>query len=273
MVLGNPPWEKVTLQQKEWFAARRPEITAAPNAAARKRMIKQLLAEDPALHGAFVNDLRKADGEGHLIRDSGLYPLCGRGDVNTYSVFAEMNRAMLSDRGRVGCIVPSGIASDATTKLFFQDLIETQSLIRLYDFENRRNIFPGVGHGRSKFSLLTLASPTNAFGYTAKFLFFAYGTEDLREEARHFTLSSEDVALLNPNTRTCPIFRSKRDAEINKSVYRRVPVLVNENKPDSNPWKISFLGMFHMANDSNLFHTAQTLEIDGCILEGNHLLS
>ena len=45
---------------------------------------------------------------------------------------------------------------------------------------------------------------------------------------------ADDFALLNPNTRTCPIFRSRRDAELTKAIYRRVPVLVREGDPDGN---------------------------------------
>ena len=33
-LLGNPPWERVKLQEQEFFAARDPEIAKAPNAAA-----------------------------------------------------------------------------------------------------------------------------------------------------------------------------------------------------------------------------------------------
>ena len=32
VVLGNPPWERIKLQEKEWFSERRPEIANAPNA-------------------------------------------------------------------------------------------------------------------------------------------------------------------------------------------------------------------------------------------------
>ncbi len=116
VVLGNPPWERIKLQEQEWFAARRPEISTAPNAAARKRMIEALVEEDPALHAAFLEDSRRAEGESHLIRSSGRFPLCGRSDINTYSIFAETNRSVISPTGRVGCIVPSGIATDNTTK-------------------------------------------------------------------------------------------------------------------------------------------------------------
>ncbi len=85
-------------------------------------------------------------------------------------------------------------------------------------------------------------------------------------------MSAEDIELINPNTRTCPIFRSRQDAEITKHIYRRVPVLVREataDSPGENPWGVSFHAMFHMANDSGLFHTREKLEAEGWRLMGN----
>ncbi|NED59539.1 SAM-dependent DNA methyltransferase, partial [Streptomyces sp. SID10244] len=48
VVIGNPPWERVKLQEQEFFAARDPQIATAPNAAARKRLIKVLDEANPA---------------------------------------------------------------------------------------------------------------------------------------------------------------------------------------------------------------------------------
>jgi hypothetical protein len=269
LVLGNPPWERIKLQEKEWFASRRPDITAAANATARRRMIEALEQEDPSLLAAFRDDLRAADGESHLLRNSGRFPLCGKGDINTYAVFAETNRSLLSTAGRVGCIVPSGIATDNTTKEFFASLIESNTLVSLYDFENAVGLFEGVGHGRFKFCLLTVAATASSTDQTPDFFFFAHHSADLDNPDRHFTLTAEDIALINPNTRTCPIFRSKRDAEITKAVYRRVPVLIKEGPLEKNPWGIRFQRMFDMSNDSHLFRTKEQLESQGFELVGN----
>lgn len=269
VVLGNPPWERIKLQEREWFASRRRDIADAPNAAARRQMIKALEHEHPSLLAAFRNDLRAADGESHLLRNSGRFPLCGKGDINTYAVFAETNRILLSRNGRVGCIVPSGIATDNTTKEFFAELIESNTLVSLYDFENAVGLFEGVGHGRFKFCLLTLAGSARSADNTPDFFFFAHHATDLDDQDRHFTLSAEDIALINPNTRTCPIFRSKRDAEITKAIYRRVPVLIREGTPEENPWGIRFQRMFDMSNDSHLFRTREQLESHGFELAGN----
>ena len=268
VVLGNPPWERIKLQEQEWFAERRPEIAKAPNAAARRKMIAGLAESDPALYQAFLDDRRKAEGESHLVRSSGRYPLCGRGDVNTYTIFAELNRQVIRPEGRVGCIVPSGIASDDTTKFFFQYLVTSQALVSLYSFENEEFLFPGVHHS-TKFCLLSLTGPDRPEP-VADFVFFARRVEHLDEADRHFSLSADDIALMNPNTGTCPIFRSKRDAEINKAIYRRVPVLIREGTPEVNPWGISFRqGLFNMANDSGLFRTREELEADGWALDAN----
>lgn len=269
VVLGNPPWERIKLQEREWFAARHPEIANAPNKAVRERLIRALRETDPALHAAFRDALRRAEGESVLVRNTGRYPLCGVGDINTYAVFAECGRSLLHQRGRMGIIVPSGIATDNTTRNFFAALVDSNTLVSLYDFENAVGLFEGVGHGRFKFCLITISGSSLGAGQSADFLFFAHTTEDLNEEDRHFTLTPEEIALINPNTRTCPIFRTKRDAEITKGIYRRVPVLVNETTGE-NPWGIRFSTMFHMSNDSHLFRTREQLEAEGFVLRGNH---
>jgi len=267
VVLGNPPWERIKIQEKEWFAERRPEVAGAPNAAARRRMITALAEDDPALYRAFLDDQRRAEGESHIVRDTGRFPLCGRGDVNTYTIFAELNRQLIGPAGQVGCIVPSGIASDDTTKFFFQEIVKTRSLASLYSFENEEFLFPGVHHS-TKFCLLTLTGSERP-SPESDFVFFARRTEHIQEENRHFTLSATDMALMNPNTGTCPIFRSKHDAEINKAIYRRVPVLIQEGPPEVKAWGVTFLRMLDMANDSGLFKTQEQLEADGWSLAGS----
>ena len=88
-VIGNPPWERVKLQEQEFFAAKNPTIANAANAAARKKLIGALSDTDPTLYQEFQSQLRMASGWSFILRDSGRYPLTGRGDINTYAVFTE----------------------------------------------------------------------------------------------------------------------------------------------------------------------------------------
>jgi hypothetical protein len=266
VVLGNPPWERIKLQEQEFFAARSEAIATAPNAAARKKLIAALPLIDPGLWDAWCAASRGAQVQSHLVRHSGRYPLCGKGDVNTYALFAEVNRAVLGPRGCAGFIVPTGIATDDTTKDYFGALVQHQQLASFYSFENEEFVFPAVHHAY-KFALLTVDGSGRA--ERADLQFFARQVSALADPERHFSLAPVDFAELNPNTHTCQTFRSRRDAEINKVIYRRVPVFFREGPPEDNPWGIIFISMFHMANDSSLFHTRKQLEAEGGILAGN----
>ncbi|CAJ0730456.1 MAG: N-6 DNA methylase [Ralstonia sp.] len=272
VLLGNPPWERIKLQEEEYFATRSPLVAEAPHKAERGRRIG-LLAEGMLLHtlypeaeaaqglvppnraeqqlyAEFLAARRGAEAVSLFAHDAGRYPLTGVGDVNTYALFAETFSQLMGQAGRAGFIVPTGIATDDSTKAYFSSLTQTGRLASLYDFENRDAIFPAV-HRSYKFCLLTLGR-TNA----AEFVCFAAQVSQLADSRRLFRLTSEEFRLINPNTLTCPVFRSERDAELTKKIYRAAPVLIEEEPTERNPWGIRFMRMLDMANDSDLFHDA-----------------
>jgi hypothetical protein len=263
-VLGNPVWERVKLQEQEFFAERAPVVANAPNATARKKLIAGLMLANPPLWGEWCDALREAQGTSHFLRKSGRYPLCGVGDINTYAVFAEHNRCALRSSGRAAFIVPSGIVTDDTTKAFFENLVSLKDLAAVYHFENEEKLFAGVEH-LVRFVVLGIGRED-----AADLFFFARQATHLADVSRHFTLTSVDFAALNPNTRTCPTFRSVADAELNKLIYRRIGVLWDERLEDGNRWQLTFLRMFDMANDSGLFRTRGEMEEGGQTLSGNH---
>ena len=267
LVVGNPPWGRIKLQEKKWFAHRNPEIAAAPNKAARAGMIEQLKGQDPRAYQEFQVAKHQAERTSALIRRSGRYPLSAKGDINTYQIFADLMR---TEGRQAGMIVPSGIASDNQTKYFFNDLVQSRSLVSLYDFENRKGIFPSV-HRSYKYCLLTLADAQRTHD-KARFVFFAHDVADIDDPEKNYSLTPDDLMLFNPNTRTAPTFRNRRDAEITTGIYRRVPVLIREGVPDGNPWGVSFQRMFDMSNDSGLFRTRRQLEDDGWTLQGNRFI-
>ncbi|MCX8207814.1 MAG: hypothetical protein N3G75_08305, partial [Methanothrix sp.] len=267
VVLGTPPWERVKLQDKEFFAYRDPEVAAARTAAERKRMISRLRDTKPDLYNEYIRALRDSELVSKFLHGSGRFPLTGVGDVNTYAVFAELSLSLINNRGRAGLVVPSGIATDFTYSDFFSHLVDKQKLVSLYDFENRVKLFREVD-SRMKFSLLTM---TGSVCPSADFAFFLHNVRDLLDEERHIQLTRDDMKLLNPNTGTCPIFRNRRDAELTRKLYRASIVLVNE-RTGENPWGVRFLRMFDMANDSHLFRTAEELESDGFRMVGNRFV-
>jgi hypothetical protein len=197
--------------------------------------------------------------------------MCGKGDVNTYAVFAEKNWTLLGRRGRAGFIVPSGIATDDTTKEFFVAVSEAGRLQSLYDFRNHDGLFYDIGHRRFKFCLITVLGQSVAVDRAA-LVFFAESASDTRNPERTFGLSASEFATLNPNTHTCPTFRSRRDADINLAIYAANGILWRDaNGNRGNPWGLKFLRMLDMANDSADFRTRHQLELNAH-LEGNHFV-
>lgn len=264
-VLGNPPWERIKLQEKEFFEAMSPEVANAPNASKRKKMIEELEFTNPQVFNLFEKAKYNSEKLSLFIRLSKKFPLTAIGDINTYPIFAEHFKNLISKKGYSGIIVPTGIATDDSNKLFFADLVETKSLISLFDFENSKAIFENV-HRSFKFCLLTMKG--NEATQLMQFSFFNTELEQLNKPDNSFSLTKEDLLAINPNTKTCPIFRTNRDAEIVKTIYKKFPILINENTND-NPYDVSFLRMFDMSNDSNLFKTKEDLIKEGYILSGN----
>jgi hypothetical protein len=258
-VLGNPPWERLKLQEKEFFAVRYPEIAEAKNKAARDRLIKELIDgdnQDKDLYRDFIKARHAAEAASvfaHVKKDAGgRYPLTGRGDVNMYALFAETILRLGNKSSRAGFIVPSGIATDDSTKDYFAHITTEKKLAAFYDFENREGVFADV-HRSFKFCLLSLGFDISS----ADLACFITNVRQLEEDERHFTLTPDEFTLINPNTKTCPIFRSKKDAEITKKVYSHVPILINEAEGEKgNPWNIRFMRMFDMSNDSGLFRNS-----------------
>lgn len=289
VMLGNPPWERIKLQEEEFFATRSPLVAMAKNKAERSQRIEWLrdgvllhhldpeleAAErlrppnraEMTLYASFIAARRGAEAASLYAHDSRRYPLTGVGDVNTYALFAETLLQATGPTGRAGFIVPTGIATDDSTKAYFGHIASQGRLASLFDFENSDAVFPAV-HRSYKFSLLTLGSAPQA-----EFVCFATQVEHLQDARRRFTLAPDEFSLINPNTRTCPVFRSERDAKLTKKLYRAAPVLIREAVADDegtvlesevNPWGIRFQAMFHMSGDSGLF-------TDTVALAGQHL--
>lgn len=265
-VLGNPPWDRVKLAEKEFFASRAPMIAEAKNKSARDKMILALKDSGQAfereLYESFITALHSAESTSVFVHANEKtyadcrYALTGCGDVNMYALFAELIYTMIDTFGTAGFIVPSGIATDDGTKAYFGKIATSGLLKSLYDFENREGLFPTVD-SRFKFSLITLA-PKDGM---SDFAFFLHNLNELEDSRRHFTMTPEDFDLINPNTHTCPVFRSEEDAKLAKKIYKKAGVFVNENDEENgNLWKIKFSTMFHMSNDSGLFVGAELLK-------------
>lgn len=268
VVLGNPPWEVMQLSEEEYFAQRLPEIAELAGAS-RKRAIAALKTENPIAFKAYQAEKRRSEGANEFARGSGRFALTARGKVNTFALFSELFADVASKRGRSGVIVPTGIATDATTAPFFAALVANNRLAQLIDFENRERLFAAID-SRMKFSLLTIGHEVQQ----ASFAFFLTEATQLGNSERCFTLSADDIARINPNTKTAPIFRARADAELAGAIHARIPVLVHDTSPGGNPWGVTaFTRIWNMAEDAEWFRTASQLRDAGFVRRGNEWIA
>ncbi len=259
VMLGNPPWEQLQLSEEEFFAQRAPSVAALAGDK-RKKAIADLEQSVPWLWKQFQVAKRQNDAANLYFRTGGRFPLAAYGKLNTYALFAEAFLQAIAPNGRAGFIVPTGIATDDSTKAYFERLAVDGYLRSMLCLENEEFVFPSVHHA-FRFALLTLGGEPSVA--PASLVFFARQPEQIHDPRRRFQLSPEEFTLINPNTRTCPVFRSEGDARLTKKLYRAAPVLIAETVNDesgravqaeANSWGLSFSqGLFNMTSDSGLF--------------------
>ena len=242
-ILGNPPWERYKLQEKEWFAHRHPDIANARNSATRRRLVERLAVEDKDLHDEYISERRQAEAASTFVRSSGRFPLCGRGDVNTYAIFAELNRSLIGKMGSVGCIVPTGIATDDTTRFFFQEIMDSRELASVYSFWEIRRFFPATD-SRIPFCLLTLIG-TGRDMQASEFAFDLHSLHELSLPGRTYQLTSEDIRLFNPISRTCPVFQTERDFSLSKHLHAAAVQV------EASEWKGFYMRLIDMGDHSD----------------------
>lgn len=253
VLLGNPPWERVELQEEEFFALRAPDIANAKNAAARRKLILALPASDPALAAEYARAVRAAEAGSRFLRVSGRFPLGGVGKINTYAVFADLSRQLIGPSGMAGLILPNGLVAGFTYREFLRHLLRTQTLASFFGFENEDRIFPAV-HNETKFGILTM---TGGKRTTEQPWLTAHVRQpsEVHDPARRYSLTASEIEAINPNTLNLPTFRWAADAQVTATIHAAAPVLIRRREDGrvENPWGVRFKQLFNMATDSGLF--------------------
>lgn len=267
VMCGNPPWDKLQMEEEKWFAGKNNDIVKAANQADRKKKISQLEAEDPILYQEFQKACNAIASQSNFVKNSGRFPLTAVGKLELSSLFAELCLSFTKDAW--GLVLPTGIAVNDSNKYFFSKLIDENRLISLYDFENREKLFDI--DSRFKFCLIT-AGKAQAEPRTVSGGFYLTRIDHLLDPRRIYTLRTDDFARFNPNTKLCPIFRTAKDANLTAKIYRKAPILINDETKE-NIWGIRFMMMFNMASASSVFRTRKQLdELSGQLQRDSYIV-
>jgi hypothetical protein len=120
-----------------------------------------------------VRDARRNDARlvTQFVRSAGIYSIDARAHVNRYQLFVERSLQLVKRGGRIGLVLPSGIATDSGAAPLRRFLFDRADVDSLTGLDNRRGIF--AIHRSIRFSLLTCTTgaPTRSiacrFGLSA----------------------------------------------------------------------------------------------------------
>ena len=106
VVVGNPPWNEVTVEELAFYALRDPGLRGIPNLSERRSRIAQLDTQNPTLREIFQAEQAKLATIREFFSGSGGYELQGVGDKDLYQLFCERYTHLVRQNGRLGVVLP-----------------------------------------------------------------------------------------------------------------------------------------------------------------------
>ena len=266
-VVGNPPWEKMKLDQKQWFSERFPQIAEASNKSERESLIKKLQTSDPELYNSFTDAYDRSMDSLRVARTGGGYPKTGSGDLNFYALFVEKSESITSSNGIVGLLTPVGVGTDMSMSVFFGSISKASRLGAFLSFENKGKwLFEDV-HAEDQPTFILFGGRTRTYSD------FTFATKlhslPTPKDDRIVRLDSGACQRLNPNTGTVPMFRDPGSLPLVERMYKTGAAFCENGL--SPIWPVRFSRDFDMTNQSDLFKREDQLAAEGAfLLEGGN---
>jgi hypothetical protein len=256
VIIGNPPWEIVKPDVREYYAQFDPAIEnpSTPRAEVEKRI--KALDADPVIQAGWAAQQESISQEAAYYNASQDYTRQGRGDRALHKLFMERVWGLLKHAGRLGYIVPSGIYTDLGTKDLRAMLMQEGGINTLIGLSNVKGFFPDVD-SRFKFTLLSAQKGVPVDSFKAAFridLRVGIGVDDLpaftANPDNFIRLDAAMIRRFSPDSLSIMEFQSERDYEVAEKIYGGWP-LIGET---TGVWDVKFTREFDMTNDRHLFN-------------------
>ena len=109
VLIGNPPWEKLKVEEHAWWGLRFPGLRSMAQKAKNAELVR-LKEERPDLRAEYEADVEQSLAARSIV-GAGPFPGMGRGDLDLYQAFAWRNWQLLRRSGRFGLVLPRGALS------------------------------------------------------------------------------------------------------------------------------------------------------------------
>lgn len=141
-IVGNPPWEMLNAETREFFVNLDPSFTSLSKQRAVAAMAT--FRQDPAIDALFRQYARRVNQVSAFARESKLFPWLSEdgGKVDTFRAFIERDFRSLRASGRCGVVLPSGFYINDTCSRLRRGLVEQGAIEAMIVNPNERFAFP-----------------------------------------------------------------------------------------------------------------------------------
>lgn len=234
-VLGNPPWERISIEDVEFFSKRVPEIAETKITSRRKKLISNLEKNNSRYWLEYTREKEKIFRASSFFKFSGLYPLGAVGRLNTYALFSDRVLSLVSDNSYIGLVLPSGILTDAPLEAYCRHVFGKNMLRNIVEFENTENIFPGV-HKEQRFCLLTLSKENKINEKGISVYIGLKKIDEIYDDRRRYFITSEDLNRISPFTLQPILSKTLKSYELSKKIYQNSMVFSNSTEVSAYAW-------------------------------------
>lgn len=142
VVLGNPPWDKVKVEEHTWWTIRIPGLRGMKQGE-KNAAIARARETRPDLATAYDREKREVAAQAAVLKKS-KYPI-GSGDTDLYKIFLWRDWDILRQEGRIGVVAPRAALSGSGTEPWRREILANGSFEDLCVVVNNSNwVFDGV---------------------------------------------------------------------------------------------------------------------------------
>lgn len=267
VVIGNPPWNKLKADLKEFYGYYDPAVFGMQGSQLKKYVEAELVRR-PELQLQWQKHRKQVQSYLRNLLTSSIYVhqnartgerLIG-GDPDLYKFFLERSLQLVRPAGRIALLLPAALCTTKGAMELRRMLLAETRIDIFVTIENKDRLFPID----SRFKYLILVAEKGRGPTTVLPSRFMLTSVDRAEaylsRGDLLSIPVEVLTAMSPNDVTFADVREQRDIQLLEKLHRQFPPL-GIHMPDT--WNVQFVRELDMTNDSHLFWSRDELEQQG----------
>lgn len=247
VIVGNPPWEEVTIEELAFYALYRPGLRGLPEAE-RREAIAELLAERPELSPRLEAEQERLAALRRSLGPEAGYQ-AGAGDPDVYKYFCQRYRELLREGGRLGVVLPRTVFLAKGSAEFRRWLFDEAAPERI-DFLLNTGRWAFDAEPRYTSSLLSARRDSPADGDAFEIAGPARSVAEFRSQVQHPGLSLRRMSL-GPDLEV-PLLSGQTAADLLTKLRAGPPFPLGGGQ-----WRCFPVAEFHETADAALWRNAE----------------